>query len=85
MPWTIIERRLVRAGDRKRQQNGQREWTKTYGENRAVGYVLNGELVLQEDALEQVYVKSYEEHFALPRYLDALCALAKTLRNPHSR
>lgn len=50
-----------------------------------MGYVIDGEFVTQEDALESVYYRSYEEHFRLhPSDLEELLQTAKTLRNPHA-
>ena len=86
MGWKVVERRLGRAGPLKRRQARQREWDQRYGEgNWEVGYVLNGEFVSQEDALEAVYYRSYERHFQEhPQDLEELVGLAKTLRNPHA-
>lgn len=48
-------------------------------------YVLDGEFVLQDDALVSVYQRSYAEHFdAHPADLEELLSLAKVLRNPHA-
>jgi hypothetical protein len=86
MPWTIVERNLGRAGGLKQRTGRQREWDRKYGDGAwAVGYVLDGEFVLQEDALESVYYRSYEAHFRdHPDDLAKLLLLAKTLRNPHA-
>ena len=86
MPWKIIERKIGRAGGVKQRTARQREWDQKYGDgNWAVGYVIDGDFVLQEDALESIYNRSYEEHFAAhPEDLDELIHLAKTLRNPHA-
>jgi hypothetical protein len=64
----------------------QREWDQRYGEGEwAVGYVIDGAFVLQDDALESIYYKSYEEHFAAhPEDLEELVRLARSLRNPHA-
>ncbi len=41
--------------------------------------------MLQENAWEIIYYRSYEEHFAQhPRDLEELITLAKRLRNPHA-
>src|SRR6202041_2528816 len=74
-----------RAGGLKQRTARQREWDQKYGDGQwAVGYVVDGAFVLQEDALESIYNRSYEEHFAAhPDDLDELIRLAKTLRNPH--
>ncbi|MCY1072150.1 hypothetical protein OV090_45815 [Nannocystis sp. RBIL2] len=86
MGWRVVERRLGKAGGVKQRTARQREWDRKYGEDRwAIGYEVDGEFVRQEDALESVYYKSYEEHFAAhPEDLAELIALAKTLRNPHA-
>ena len=85
MGWRVVERRIGRAGGPKQQAGRQREWDRVYGENWAVGYVIDGEFVLQEDAIESVYNRSYEMHFdAHPEDLEELIALAKVLRNPHA-
>lgn len=86
MPWQVIERKIGRAGGVKQRADRQREWDQKYGEGTwAVGYVLDGEFVLQEDALESIYYQSYEEHFAAhPADQEELIRLAKRLRNPHA-
>lgn len=86
MGWKIIERRLGRAGGIKERTARQREWDCKYGEgNWAVGYVIDGKFILQEEALETVYYRSYEEHFQNhPEDLEELIGLAKELRNPHA-
>lgn len=86
MPWKVIERRIGRAGGVKQRNARQREWDRRYGEdNWAVGYVIDGEFVLQEDAIESIYQRSYEEWFdAHPEDLDELVRLAAVLRNPHA-
>ncbi len=86
MPWQVVERKIGRAGGVKQRTARQREWDQKYGEGTwAVGYVLDGEFVLQEDALESIYYRSYEEHFAAhPADLEELIRLAKRLRNPHA-
>jgi hypothetical protein len=86
MPWKIVKRRLGRAGAVKERLARQREWDRRYGEgNWAIGYVLDGEFVLQEYALESIYYRSYEAHFAShPQDLDELLLTAKELRNPHA-
>ena len=44
-----------------------------------------GEFVLQEEAMETVYYRSYEDHFRQhPEDLTELIALAKKLSNPHA-
>jgi hypothetical protein len=86
MPWKVVERKIGRAGGVKRRSARQREWDRKYGEsNWAVGYVIDGAFVLQEQALESVYYRSYEEHFAAhPEDLEELVRLAGSLRNPHA-
>jgi hypothetical protein len=86
MPWKVVERRIGRAGGVKQRTARQHAWDRKYGEgNWAVGYILDGEFVLQEQALETVYYRSYEEHFAAhPEDLEELIRLARCLRNPHA-
>lgn len=86
MGWRIVERRLGKAGGVKQRTARQREWDRKYGEDLwAIGYEIEGAFVRQEEALESVYYRSYEEHFAgHPEDLAELIALAKTLRNPHA-
>jgi hypothetical protein len=85
MGWDIVERRLGRAGGVKQREARQHEWDRKYGENWAVGYVIDGAFVLQDDAVEQVYQASYEAFLdAHPDVLDALVRTAKVLRNPHA-
>jgi hypothetical protein len=86
MGWRIVERRIGRAGSSKQRAARQREWDRQYGADAwAVGYVIDGAFVLQEDALESVYYRSYEAHFRdHPDDLQELLALAKVLRNPHA-
>jgi hypothetical protein len=84
MPWEIVERKIGRAGGIKQRTARQREWDDRYG-NWAVGYVIDGVFVTQEEALESVYYRSYQEHFAEHLGdLDELIRLAKVLRNPHA-
>jgi hypothetical protein len=87
MPWKVVERKIGRAGGVKQRTARQRQWDRKYGEdNWAVGYVIDGAFVLQEAALESIYNRSYEEHFAAhPADLDELIRLAKSLRNPTPR
>jgi len=86
MPWRIVERRIGRAGGLKQRTARQREWDEKYGrDNWMIGYVLDGEFISQEEALETVYYKSYEEHFSRhPEDLAELIRTAKSLRNPHA-
>jgi hypothetical protein len=86
MPWKVVERKIGRAGGIKQRTARQEDWNRKYGEdNWAVGYVVDGAFVLQEDALESIYYRSYEEHFAAhPEDAVELVGLAKCLRNPHA-
>ena len=81
MPWKVVERKIGRAGGVKRRTARQRQWDQEYGDgNWAVGYVVDGAFVLQEDALESICNRSYEEHFAAhPEDLEELVHLAKSL------
>lgn len=81
-----MERKIGRAGGIKQRNGRQREWDNKYGEGLwAIGYVIEGEFILQEDALESIYYRSYEEHFRLhPTDLTELINLARDLRNPHA-
>jgi hypothetical protein len=81
-----VERRIGRAGAVKRRAARQREWDARYGPgNWEIGYVLDGRFVSQHEALETVYYRSYEQHFAEhPADLSELIALARVLRNPHA-
>lgn len=86
MPWRVIERRIGRAGGLKQRNAKQQEWDKKYGEGSwCIGYVLDGEFISQEDALESIYYKSYEAHFQKhPEDLKELLQTAKALHNPHA-
>jgi hypothetical protein len=86
MPWRVIKRRLGRAGSDAERTKRQREWDRQHGEGRwAIGYVVNGEFLLQEAAFESIYYRSYEEHFRRhPEDVEELVGLAKALRNPHA-
>jgi hypothetical protein len=86
MPWKVVERKIGRAGSEKQRTARQREWDRLYGaDNWVVGYVIDGEFVLQDDALDSVYYRSYEAHFSEhPDDLEELIQLAKVLRNPHA-
>jgi len=87
MGWTVVERRLGRAGGVKQRTARQRGWDARYGADMwAVGYVLDGSFITQEEALESIYYQSYAEHFRLhPTDLEELLATAKALRNPHAQ
>jgi hypothetical protein len=86
MPWKVVERKIGRAGGVKQRTARQQEWDRDYGEgNWTVGYFVDGAFVLQEDALESIYYRSYEEDFAAhPEDLAELVGFAKSLRNPHA-
>lgn len=86
MGWRVIKRKLGRAGGLKERSARQRDWDRRYGEGMwCVGYVVDGEFVTGEDALEEIYQRSYEVHFEQhPEDLEELCAMARTLRNPHA-
>lgn len=86
MPWTVIERRIGRAGGEKQRLARQRQWDHRHGEDAwAIGYVIDGVFMPQEEALTHIYEQSYDEHFtAHPADLAELVALARVLRNPHA-
>jgi len=85
MGWKIVERKIGKAGNVKQRQRKQADWDKKYGDNWMIGYAIDGEFISQEDALESIYYKSYEEHFQNNiEDLEELINLAKILRNPHS-
>lgn len=86
MGWEVVERKIGRAGGEKQRAGKQRDWDRCYGADTwAIGYVIDGEFVLQDDALQSVYYRSYEAHFRdHPDDLKELIALAKVLRNPHA-
>ena len=86
MGWRVVERRIGRAGGVKQREARQREWDRKYGVDEwAIGYLIDGGFVRQEEALESVYYKSYERHFAEhPEDLATLIGLARVLRNPHA-
>lgn len=86
MPWKIADRRIGRAGGVRERTTRQREWDRKYGEGMwAIGYLVEGEFVEQEEAISLFYNPSYAKHFEdHPEDLEELCSLAKVLRNPHS-
>lgn len=86
MPWEVVERKIGRAGGERQRAARQREWDRKYGPDAwAVGYVIGGEFVHQDDALTSVYDRSYEAHFRdHPADLAELISTAKILRNPHA-
>lgn len=84
MPWKIVQRKIGRAGGIRQRTERQREWDRRYGDW-AVGYVIGGEFITQEAAIESVYYRSYAEHFDRhPSDLTELIQTAKRLRNPHA-
>lgn len=86
MSWKIVERKIGKAGNLKQRQNKQRAWDKKYEENWMIGYVVNGTFISQEDALEQIYYKSYQSHFENnPADIHELITVAKKLVNPHAK
>ena len=86
MPWLVVDRKIGRAGGRKQRAGRQQEWDRKYGDGMwCVGYVIDGEFVSQEEALDSVYYRSYVEHFrGHPDDLETLLTTAKELRNPHA-
>jgi len=86
MAWEIVKTKLGRAGGLKERMARQREWDKKYGEGMwAIGYKIDGEFVMQENAIELIYYRSYEQHFERhPNDLEELINTAKVLRNPHA-
>src|SRR5258708_39706821 len=86
MAWKVVERKIGRAGGVKQRTARQREWDRKCGAGLwTVGYVIAGEFITQEAALESVYYRSYEEHFSQhPADLNELIRTAKALRNPHA-
>ena len=84
MAWKIVERKVGNAGGVKQRTARQREWDRLYGDW-AVGYVVDGVFITQDEALESIYYRSYEEHFLQhPDDLIELVSTAKVLRNPHA-
>ena len=86
MTWRIVERRIGRAGGEKQRHARLRDWDARYGEGSwEAGYVIDGEFVPQEQALDGVYYASYVAHFEEhSEDLNELVETAKTLRNPHA-
>ena len=86
MAWVVKERKIGRAGGEKQRTARQRGWDQKYGEGLwAIGYLMDGEFVEQDDAIVSVYNRSYAEHFAShPEDLEILLSTAKLIRNPHS-
>ena len=86
MSWTIVERRIGKAGNAKQRNKRQQEWDEKYGENWMIGYVIKGEFVSQETALDSIYYESYKAHFEVNSAdLKELINTAKILKNPHSK
>lgn len=86
MPWIVTERKIGRAGSPKQRLMIQKKWNEKYGEdNWETGYMIDGQFVSQENALDIIYYQSYKEHFEnKPEDLTTLLKLAKKLRNPHA-
>lgn len=85
MAWKIVERKIGKAGNSKQQQQRQRDWTRKYGDNWMIGYVIEGEFIAQEEAIQLIYYQSYALHFRThPQDLEELLQTAKSLRNPHA-
>lgn len=87
MAWKVVERRIGKAGPLKQRNGRQRQWDTKYGEsNWEIGYIVDGNFISQEEALERIYYRSYEQHFEQhPLDLEELIHLAKVLRNPHAQ
>ncbi len=84
--WQIVERKIGRAGSVKQRQKRQQAWNRKYGEdNWMIGYLIEGEFIIQEDAFDLIYYPSYVQHFQNhPKDLEELIHTAKKLRNPHA-
>jgi hypothetical protein len=53
--WKVVERKIGRAGGEKQRVARQRDWDRQYGPDAwAVGYIIDGDFVLQDNALESV-------------------------------
>ena len=76
MPWRVVEKKIGRAAASSSGRPASGNGTRRYGEdNWEVGYVIDGEFVPQQEALESIYYRSYEEHFAAhPEDLEELLA-----------
>ena len=86
MSWKIVERKIGKAGNLKQRQKRQSTWDQKYGDNWMIGYVIEGEFISQEDALESIYYQSYAAHFEEnPKDLKELIHTAKTLKNTSRR
>lgn len=86
MPWTVIKRKLGPAGSLSMRRARQRDWDKKYGEGLwAVGYIIHDCFVSSDEAIDEIYNKSYEQHFERhPQDLEELIHTAKALTNPHA-
>ena len=86
MAWRVIKRRLGRAGGERERLRRQRDWDREHGEGLwAIGYLIDGAFVSQDEAFDLIYVASYADYFdAHPAELEALASKAKALRNPHA-
>jgi hypothetical protein len=79
-------KKIGKAGNLKQCQKRPRKWDKKYDENWMIGYIVDGEFISQEDALESIYYDSYQLHFEThPEDLKELITIAKKLGNPHSK
>ena len=87
MAWKVIERRIGKAGSLKQRTGRQREWDHRYGDGGwEVGYLVDGNFISQEEALETIYYRSDVQHFEQhPSDLEELIRVAKILRNPHAQ
>jgi hypothetical protein len=87
MAWKVVERRIGKAGPLKQRTGRQLAWDSKYGEgNWEVGYMVDGNFITQEEALETIYYRSYEQHFQQhPSDLEEFIRLAKVLHNPHAQ
>lgn len=86
MAWRILKRRLGKAGNQKQRSKRKRNWDLKYGQGLwAIGYIVDKNFILQEEALELVYYRSYEEHFKNnEKDLNELIRLAKRIKKPHA-
>lgn len=86
MSWKVVKKRLGRAGGLKERTARQHEWDRKYGEGKwAVGYVLNDAFLPYEDAVDEIYQRSYDAYLSThPDDIEELLKLARRLRNPHA-
>ena len=76
MSWNIVERKIGRAGGLKERMQKQKEWDKKYGQdNWMVGYMIDGEFISQEDAIDKIYYQFM---------LNTLKTIPKIWKNEHS-